>query len=129
MKVNVSDITVGRRIRADNGDLAPLMDSMSRNGLLHPIAITPKNALVAGARRLEAAKRLGWKTIEAVVLEETDRVRELEIELEENTVRAALSDAELMTGYRRLEKAKNPGFLTRAWRAISRFFTGLFPKP
>lgn len=128
MLIDVDDIKVGRRIRSETGDLGPLMDSMGRNGLLHPITVNGKNALIAGWRRLEAAKRLGWKTIDAVVLAETDRVRELEIELEENAVRSALSDGELMTGYRRLEKAKNPGFFAKLWGAITNFFARTMKK-
>lgn len=128
MLIDVDEVKVGRRIRSETGDLGPLMDSMGRNGLLHPITVNGKNALVAGWRRLEAAKRLGWKTIDAVVLDETDRVRELEIELEENAVRSALSDGELMTGYRRLEKAKTPGFFAKLWGAITSFFKGTIKK-
>lgn len=128
MTVGVNDIKVGRRVRSDAGDLEPLMDSMRRNGLLHPITVNAKNELVAGGRRLEAAKRLGWKTIDAIALEGNDRAREIEIEIEENTVRAALTDKDLMNAYRRLEKAKNPSVLTRAWRAICAFFSGFSRK-
>jgi ParB family transcriptional regulator, chromosome partitioning protein len=129
MLIDVDEIKVGRRIRAETGDLGPLMDSMGRIGLLHPITVNGKNVLVAGWRRLEAAKRLGWKAIDAVIIGESDRVRELEIELEENTVRSALSDGELMTGYRRLEKSNNPGLFAKMRSAVMNFFAGFFRKP
>lgn len=36
----VDSIIVGRRHRQDHGDLAPLVESIRRNGLLQPITIT-----------------------------------------------------------------------------------------
>lgn len=128
MQIALDDIKIKRRIRKDPGDLEPLMDSMRRYGLLNPVTINSKNVLIAGGRRYEAAKRLGWKTINAVVLDGTDRISELEIEIEENTVRADLSNGELMDAYRRLEKLRNPNIFVRIWRAIVDFFRRLFGK-
>ncbi|MCZ7564719.1 MAG: ParB N-terminal domain-containing protein [Burkholderiales bacterium] len=59
----VSQIKVGARFRKDMGDLEALKRSIETRGLagqpglLQPIAITPKNELIAGERRLEAWKR------------------------------------------------------------------------
>ena len=44
----VGSIVVGERHRRDAGDLAPLMDSMKRVGLLQPVTITPDGVLMAG---------------------------------------------------------------------------------
>jgi ParB family chromosome partitioning protein len=38
-------------------------------GLLHPIVVTSRGHLFAGARRLEACRLLGWKKIPVTVLE------------------------------------------------------------
>lgn len=44
-----------------------LVDSMSIDGLYYPILVTAKYVVIDGHRRLAAAKRLGWKTIGAVI--------------------------------------------------------------
>ncbi len=126
MQIALEDIKVKRRVRQKPEELEPLMDSMRRYGLLNPITVNSKYVLIAGQRRFEAAKKLGWHTINAVILESTDRISELEIEIEENTQRSNFTDAELMAGYARLEKLRNPNIFVRIWRAIVAFFKRLF---
>ena len=60
---NIDSIVIGVRHRIDLGDLGPLMKSIQRVGLLQPITITPDGLLVCGRRRLEAIKRMGWRTL------------------------------------------------------------------
>jgi len=62
-------IQIGERRRKDMGDIESLARSISDVGLLHPIVVTSKGHLVAGARRLEACRLLGWKKIPVTVLE------------------------------------------------------------
>jgi hypothetical protein len=50
-------------------DSRSLARSIRDVGLLHPIVVTSKGHLVAGARRLEACRILGWKKIPVTVLE------------------------------------------------------------
>lgn len=126
MQIAIDDIKVKRRARQQEGDIEPLMDSMRRYGLLNPVIVNSRNVLIAGARRLEAAKRLGWHTISATVLDSTDKVTELEIEIEENTQRANLTEQELLSAYTRLERIKNPNIFVRIWRAIVNFFKRIF---
>ena len=57
MKVKLSDIKVRNRIRKDLGNIEALSDSLNRHGLFSPILITSDYRLIAGERRLEAAKR------------------------------------------------------------------------
>jgi ParB family chromosome partitioning protein len=38
------------------------MRSIDEVGLLQPMTITPNDVLVCGGRRLEAVRRLGWRT-------------------------------------------------------------------
>lgn len=127
MQIPLDDVKVKRRARKGNEDLEPLVDSLRRYGLLNPITVNSRYVLIAGARRLEAARRLGWKTISATVIDGTDPAGELELELEENTQRVNLSDDELMSAFARLERLRNPGILARIWAAIVRFFKSLFP--
>lgn len=55
--------------------IAELADSLRAHGLLQPVVVRRRGAayeLIAGHRRLEAAKVLGWTEIAAVVRDETD---------------------------------------------------------
>lgn len=128
MLVDINQIQVSKRVRKDLGDLTPLMDSLKRYGLLNPITITKDYKLIAGQRRLESARLLGWTTIDAVVVDIKDPVARLEIELEENTQRSNFTELELLEGYKQLEKLRNPGFFRRIWNAIKAFFKKLFKK-
>ncbi len=126
MQIALEDIKVKRRVRRKPEEIESLMDSMKRYGLLNPITVNSRFVLIAGERRLEAAKRLGWHTINAVVLNDTDKISELEMEIEENTQRSNFTEKELMEAYARLESLRNPNILLRIWRAIVDFFKGLF---
>ena len=121
MLININDIKVKKRVRLDVGDLEPLKDSLRRYGLLNPITINSKHELIAGGRRLEAAKAIGWTSINAVVVDNLDPVTELEIELEEHNQRKAFTDAELLAGYKRLVKLQNPSILTKILNALKSF--------
>ena len=125
MQIPLDDIRVKRRIREEPEDIEDLMNSMKRYGLMNPITINSENVLIAGRRRLEAARRLGWHMISANVIEATDRVSELEMEIEENTQRSNFTDQELMEAYTRLERLRNPNIFVRIWRAIVAFFRAL----
>ena len=89
VNVVLTDITIRRRLRRDNGDIAGLMDSMRRHGVLHPLLVTPNYQLIAGRRRLEAAKRLGWHSIACRIVKSEGAEQLLEIEIAENTTRKA----------------------------------------
>jgi ParB-like chromosome segregation protein Spo0J len=65
----ITDIAVVDRHRTDLGDVAGLADSMRDVGQQQPITITSDMRLVAHERRLAAAKKLGWTTIEAKVVD------------------------------------------------------------
>ncbi len=126
MQVRIDTITFTKRVRHDLGDLSSLKESLRQHGLLNPIVITSDNVLVAGHRRLEAAKQLGWNTISVRIVDQTDASEQLEMEIEENTQRKNLSTDELAEAYLRLDKLKNPGFFRRMWSALVEFFKRLF---
>ena len=123
MLINIDEIKIKKRVRKDLGDLETLKDSLRRYGLLSPITINTRNELVAGQRRLESAKQLGWTTITANVVDAEDKIGQLEMELEENTQRLPFTDDELLAGYNALEKLKNPPLFTRIMNGIKNFFT------
>lgn len=123
MNVRISDIKVNKRIRKDLGDIDDLKQSLKIYGLLNPITVNSRMELVAGERRLEAAKALGWERINANVLDsKTTRLKELEIELEENNQRKEFTDEELLEGYKRLERMRNPSLVIKILQFIASFF-------
>jgi ParB family transcriptional regulator, chromosome partitioning protein len=126
MQVPVKDIVVRRRIRKDMGDITILAESLKHHGQISPIVISKKNVLIAGGRRLEAAKRLGWRTINAVILENSTELSRLELEIEENTQRRDFSMDELADATKKLYRMQNPGVFRRIFNAIVRFFKWLF---
>ncbi len=126
MQVEIKSIRVKRRIRKDLGDVEGLADSLSRFGQLHPIVLTRKKVLVSGRRRLEAARILGWTTIDAITIASRDSAQLLELELDENVQRYQLTRDEVEEALARLERLKHPGFLRRIWRAFVHFWQKLF---
>lgn len=124
MQIPVHEIVVKKRIRQDLGDLSKLMESIKTYGQMNPVLINGKRELIAGQRRLEAIKRLGWRNIEVHIVDPTSETDELEMEIDENLHRRNLSAVELAEGMTRLEKLKNPGF----FRRIYLFFRKLFKK-
>jgi ParB family chromosome partitioning protein len=126
MQIPIQDIIVKKRIRRDTGDIPGLADSLKRYGQLNPVIITKKNVLVAGARRLEAAKYLGWKNINVVVVDVSGKLSKLEYEIEENIQRQDFTNEEIIQATRELNKLKNPGFFRKIWNLIILFFKKLF---
>jgi ParB/RepB/Spo0J family partition protein len=75
---SVSTATIApspRNPRQQVDGVAELADSLREHGLLQPVVVRRRGAgyeLIAGHRRFEAAKVLGWTEIAAVVRDETD---------------------------------------------------------
>lgn len=128
MQVSISEIKINERVRADMGDLKPLMDSMQANGQLNPITLSRENELIAGHRRTLAARELGWEFIEAKITDAVTEVEKLRLELEENVHRKDFSPEELLAGYRKLDKLSHPSALKRFTGAIHRFFSKIFKR-
>jgi N6-adenosine-specific RNA methylase IME4 len=87
----ISSIKIGERHRADLGDISMLAASIEQVGLLHPIVVTPDGRLIAGHRRFEACKVLGWSEIPVTVVDLDQIVRG---EYAENTQRKDFTLAE-----------------------------------
>jgi N6-adenosine-specific RNA methylase IME4 len=71
----IASIRIGRRHRRDLGDVDGLAASIADVGLLHPVVVTVNGNLIAGARRLEACRRLGWADVPVTVVELDQIVR------------------------------------------------------
>lgn len=91
---SISDIQIGERHRKDLGDLDGLAQSISEDGLLQPIGITPDNRLVFGHRRLIACRdKLGMTEIPTVVIDIENLTH---AEWIENTIRKDLTMSEMV---------------------------------
>jgi ParB family chromosome partitioning protein len=127
MLISLESIVVRKRIRRELGDISGLMESLKTYGQLTPIIINRKYELIAGFRRLQAAKKLGWKSIEAVMMDRPTEQQKLELEIEENVQRLELSPEEIADGMARLQKLRHPGLLARIWAFILRVLKSIFP--
>lgn len=85
--------------------LVELASSMAEVGLLQPIIVRPVEnglfELIAGERRVRAAKRLGWQTILSIIQEASNQ-ESLERALIENLQRANLNPIEEAHAYLQL---------------------------
>ena len=92
------------RRKAQEEGLAELVESVKTHGILQPLVARRKAGqleLIAGERRLEAAKRAGLKQVPVVLREATDREM-LELALVENLQREDISPMDAAEAYRRL---------------------------
>jgi ParB family chromosome partitioning protein len=126
MLVPLESIVIRRRIRKEPGDVSGLMESLRKYGQLTPIIINRKHELIAGFRRLQAARRLGWKSIEAVMIDRPTEQQKLEVEIEENVQRLDLSPEDIAEGMARLQKLRHPALLVRIWMFILRILKSIF---
>ena len=88
----------------DENDLSELADSIKENGILQPILVRKKGSgfdLIAGERRLRAAKRVGLKSV-PVVIREASGEGLLALALVENIQRKDLNPIEAAKAYKQL---------------------------
>jgi len=98
--MRIEQIQIGFRYRKDLGDLRPLVDSIAEVGLLHPVVVTPDGRLIAGQRRLEACRLLGWADVPVTVVDLYQAARG---EAHENFVRKDLLPSEIVALKRAIE--------------------------
>ena len=94
MKIQIFQIKVneGRRV-IDPEAVQELANSISEVGLMSPITVDLDYTLIAGLRRLEAAKRLGWREIECTVSNIDGLLAEM-AEIDENIIRRGFDQME-----------------------------------
>jgi ParB family chromosome partitioning protein len=96
------------RVRNDEVELNELTTSIREHGVLQPLLITrgaetERYILIAGERRLLAARKAGLETVPAIVREATEQ-QLVELALVENVQRADLSPLEAAEAYRQLSE-------------------------
>jgi ParB family chromosome partitioning protein len=99
------------RSQMDQEELAELAASIRENGIIQPLIVSPANEpdkyiLIAGERRLLAAKMAGLVTVPVIVREASDQ-QHLELALIENVQRADLTPLEAAEAYRQLAEDFN----------------------
>jgi ParB family chromosome partitioning protein len=90
------------RSQVHDADLAELANSLREHGLVQPIVVRAKGEryeLIAGQRRLAAARRLGWGKVLVRVLDVDDRQMS-EIAIVENLQRRDLDALEKATSFK-----------------------------
>lgn len=87
-----------KRFRDDLGDIAALAESIKEKGILQPITVAVPNErgyeLLAGERRVTAARSAGLTEIPALIREKRDVIDAREVELLENIARKNFTWAE-----------------------------------
>ena len=117
LKLAVEEVELGRLrdhprqseffTSATHADIEELADDLIQRGQQEPIHICPDGTIIRGHRRVAAAKRLGWKSIKAVVRHDLPdpgsdaTVAELIVD---NVKRQQLDDLALARCYHELKK-------------------------
>lgn len=117
-----SIVPSGNPLRTDLGEIAPLIDSIKRRGLLEPILVRPlgsKFEIVAGHRRYFACRMNGVTEIRAIILHISDRDA-YEISLEENLQRQTLDPIEEGRAYQRYVDEYGYGSISELARIIGK---------
>lgn len=111
IQVKVDDIRPNRaqpRADFDNNSMIRLADSIRRYGIIQPLSVRRSDVddiygyeLIAGERRLRAAKMLGYFTVPCIVIEADERLS-AEMAIIENLLRKDLNMFEQAYGFKKL---------------------------
>lgn len=96
------------RVKVNTNELQELADSIREHGIIQPLIVSREHdgshyVLIAGERRLEAARLAGLQSIPAILRQVTDQDR-LELALIENVQRSDLMPLETAEAYRQLSE-------------------------
>lgn len=121
-EIDISKIKVGERQRRYIGDITTLKKSMKEIGLLNPIIVSSDYTLIAGYRRLLAAKELGWKTITARVISSDKKDIFEDIEFYENYARKNLFQEEIEEVVKKLNNRRK-SFFRKIFERVKKLFS------
>jgi ParB family chromosome partitioning protein len=111
--------STSNRENGGDGDIKILAEDIKHNGLINPVTVKHRISpgkdglvedfiLVAGRRRVAAARLLGWKEIPSRILEDNEVDLADEIALSENVNRLAMHPLDEAEIFRRLLEAGEP---------------------
>ena len=103
----VNLLVSGNRNYGDEGDLQILAEDMNQNGMINPVTAKPTDSegvfdVVAGRRRVGAAKLLGWKDVDCNILEGDEINRADEIAIAENVNRLGMHPLDEAVAFKNL---------------------------
>ena len=110
--LEVAKIVQGKNIRNErDSEILELADSIDKQGLINPITVQKredgKYVVVAGHRRFEAIKRLGWPHIECNIFEDLNEKEIILAQIAENCQRKNMSASELVDVFEDLKERFN----------------------
>jgi len=94
MKIALNKLTHTKSQR-DHGSLKSLKESIEEVGLICPLTINQNYKLLAGRRRFQSLKELGWDSVECNMLKSKDELFDFKVAIEENLKRKPLTDVEV----------------------------------
>jgi ParB family chromosome partitioning protein len=109
-------------LRDDFSELDELMQSIKVHGLLNPIVVRPRGEdfeIVAGHRRFEACRRLGWTRIPCIIIELDDK-EAFEASIVENVQRQTLNPIEEAKAYKKYVEEYGWGSVTELAKKIGK---------
>ena len=108
MKADINSIVITKRIRKEVLGIEELAEDIVKHGMLNPITVMSENSgkfrLLAGLRRLEAARLLNWEQVDVNIISPADAEAALLIEISENEQREPFTYSEKMDFARLLEE-------------------------
>lgn len=116
----IAEIAVERETRQRSSldkEVEALADSLRTVGLLNPIVIHEDGRLIAGERRLAAARKVGWDKIRCTIIERLTPAKAYLIELLENIARKQLSwqdEAKAVLQYHTMQQEAVQGWNAKA---------------
>lgn len=90
IELDITKIKEGERFRKEYGDLEEFAENIKDMGIVQPITITENYTLVAGGRRLRAAKLAGLEKVPCIIRYGSDELDLRQVELVENLHRQNL---------------------------------------
>ncbi len=107
VEIETSSLKVGiANVRKSPGDITDLASSIKQVGILEPLLVRPRNNhydVIAGTRRLAAAKQLGLMSVPCIVRAMDDETA-LIVSVSENVQRGDLGEEEIVEAYLILQK-------------------------
>ncbi|MEM3886690.1 MAG: ParB/RepB/Spo0J family partition protein [Candidatus Methanomethylicia archaeon] len=125
---SVNEIDISRLVHSKNilrenfEELDELIQSIREHGLLNPLIVRAKDGMfeiIAGHRRFEACKKLGWARIPCRIVEADDR-QAYEISLIENVQRQTLNPIEEAKAYKKYVEEHGWGSISELAKKIGK---------
>ena len=107
--LQVSEIVQGKNIRSEkDSEIFELAESIERQGLINPITVQERDdgkyEVIAGHRRFEAIKRLGYPHVECNILDDLNEKEIILAQIAENCQRKQMSASELVDTFEDLKE-------------------------